>query len=111
MGDHRATIKMQIDFHGIHKECDMWINWNHWDESSVTGWLQTVHREGMAAYDQMVYESQRKERETRERKEELAELKRLKEKYEPFPLKTLEKAVDAARTTPRNEGEQDEQSL
>ena len=85
MGDHRASIKIRFEFHGVVKECDMWINYCA-DELGVDNRVIQLFREGyeegMEKYDQIVFRSQRVQREQETRRQEQEELKRLKEKYE-----------------------------
>jgi hypothetical protein len=88
MGDHRASIKIEMEFHGIKDKADMWINWG--DSTSeapgvdqrIIDWFRSMHERGMEKYSEMMYESQKEDREKAERERELAELERLKKKYE-----------------------------
>jgi hypothetical protein len=84
VGDHRASIKIEIEFHGIKREVDMWINYwpygceyEHVDDRIIE-FIRDVYHEGMAQYEEEMARIKECDRET----EEKAEWKRLKEKYE-----------------------------
>lgn len=87
MGDHRASIKIQFDFHGKTYEMDSWINYCDSDgngvDSRVIEFFGEAYRDGMARYAEEEYEYHRERRKREEKEKELAELKRLKTKYEP----------------------------
>ena len=84
MGDHRASIKIDMSFHGVKDSCDMWINYDglsgecHGVDDRVVEFIQSVYDRGIGKYqdDQEAYFSEQTE------KEEKEELKRLKAKYE-----------------------------
>lgn len=86
MGDHRASIKIEMEFHGVKDNCDMWINYSPTDccsmDERVIGFFRRIYDQGMAKYDteMAAYEFKRteKEREQAER----AEYERLKSKFE-----------------------------
>jgi hypothetical protein len=86
MGDHRANIKIEMEFHGIKKKCDMWINYVPGDEcwgvdDRIIDFIRDVYEKGMEEYNKemqkYVAEQYRKEIETQEK----TELKRLIKKY------------------------------
>ena len=77
MGDHRANIKIEVEFHGVKDSTDMWINWVEPMPSSVSDFLEKVYEEGMAKWDEKMKDYRAEQR----KQEELKELKRLKEKY------------------------------
>jgi hypothetical protein len=86
MGDHRASIKIEIEFHGVKKEADWWINYHDSDgngvDSRVSEFFSNVYFEGMLNHG---FEMQQfyKERDKKLAElNELQELKRLKDKYE-----------------------------
>lgn len=87
MGDHRASIKIEMEFHDVKKTCDMWVNYYPNGccgmDQRVIDFFDEVYNLGMANYNAMVakieYENDRAAREKRE----VAELKRLKSIYEP----------------------------
>ncbi len=88
MGDHRATIKIEMEFHGVKDSCDMWINWSprDWEcegvDYRVIEFIQKIYNKGIEKYNAQQEEywaqQRRKDVEVAERKE----LKRLKQKYE-----------------------------
>lgn len=86
MGDHRASIKIEMEFHGVKDTCDMWINYYPHEccgmDKRVIEFFKRIYDEGMDKYNAIVHESEKVEREKAEQKRELDELKRLKEKYE-----------------------------
>ena len=91
MGDHRCSIKIEMEFHGVKDHCDMWINYGgetgevEGVDDRVIKFIRSVYNRGMEKYnDEMddYYEEQHKE-ETE--KKEKAELERLKKKYESEP--------------------------
>jgi len=88
MGDHRISIKMEVEFHGVKEKADWWLSWSpHGSDCDgldqrLIDWFRDINDRGMAKYADMIYESQSEERERKERETELATLKRLKEKYE-----------------------------
>lgn len=86
MGDHRASIKIEMEFHGIKDKCEMYINYcpeyccNM--DSRVVEFIDNVYTRGMEAYDKLVAKAYAKEHKDRIENEEKAELDRLKKKYE-----------------------------
>ncbi len=87
MGDHRASIKMEVEMHGVKDKCDMWINWSPRDVDNVDHriieFVQNWADKAMGKYKAVMFESERESRERQQRDAELAQLARLKEKYEP----------------------------
>ena len=86
MGDHRISIKCEIEFHGVKDTCDMWLNFSDGECEGVhqclVDFARDVHRRGMDRwYDA---ESKRAMKDHRERIEavEKAQLADLKAKYE-----------------------------
>ena len=56
MGDHRASIKITAEMHGIKREADMWINYCDWQNSCgiderIIEFFQEWSEEAMIAYD------------------------------------------------------------
>ena len=88
MGDHRATVKIEMEFHGVKDKTDMWINWSDCFsecvgvDQRIIDFFRSINDRGMAKYADMVYEGQREERERAEREQELKTLAKLKKKYE-----------------------------
>ena len=86
MGDHRASIKIEMEFHGVKDKCDMWIN--YWPEGScnmdqrVIDFFDRVYQKGMDIYQDEVnkYEAERDKAEIEAN--EKAEYERLKTKFE-----------------------------
>lgn len=77
MGDHRASIKIQAEFHGVKRECDMWINWVQVMPSAVEDFFRELYNEGHIEYDLKMADYYAKQREEAEKKE----YERLKEKF------------------------------
>lgn len=84
MSDHRASIKIEMDFHGVKDECDMYINYipeADGVDQRIADFLLDVYWRGMDKYnDQREKEYQRRNKKKIEEKEK-AELERLKKKY------------------------------
>jgi hypothetical protein len=83
MGDHRARIKIEMEFHGVKDSCDMWIN--YWPDGEyadvddrIIQFIRQVYAEGMDVYEGRMRNIRKREVERRER----AELARLKAMYE-----------------------------
>lgn len=85
MGDHRASIKIEMEFHGVKEKTDMWINYFPHDccnmDRRVIEFFDDVYERGMAKYDKFVAKERAKERGKEIEEEEKAELKRLQKKY------------------------------
>lgn len=86
MGDHRANIKIEMEFHGIEDACDMWLNYSSGSydgvDDRIVKFISSVYERGMSKYNsemEEIYEEEHK-KETEER--ERAELARLKRKYD-----------------------------
>lgn len=84
MGDHRAIVKIEMEFHGIKDKCDMWIN--YWP-SNVEGvddriieFCRRIYEKGMAKYENEMAERLEKEYEQEIRQAEEKEFARLKAK-------------------------------
>lgn len=88
MGDHRANIKIEMEFHGVKNSCDMWINYSPRDydcdgvDYRVVAFFRRVYEQGMENYntEQKKYYAEQNKKEIE--KKEKAELERLKQKYE-----------------------------
>lgn len=86
MGDHRASIKCQVEMHGVEKTCDMWINWSPGFDGvdyRVIEFFRDWAEKARQKYDEELYEHQREQREKEQKDRELLELARLKKKYGP----------------------------
>jgi hypothetical protein len=82
MGDHRASIKIEMEFHGITSKTDLYINYApngccEMDER-VAEFFRNAYDKGMSEHDSGMAEYWKKRDEEKE-KEELA---RLKAKYD-----------------------------
>lgn len=87
MGDHRASIKIEMEFHGIKDKADMWINYDPYYCSTcnvdrrIVEFIQSVYNRGIEKYE----EAQRKYNEEQNKKrieaEERSTLERLEKKY------------------------------
>src|SRR5579862_8136084 len=60
MGEHRASIKIEMEFHGVKDTCDMWINYMG-DQSfcecegvddRVVKFVRSVYERGMVKYEE-----------------------------------------------------------
>ena len=85
MGDHRMSIKIEAEFHGVKEDCDMYINYipeSDGVDQGVADFFSDVYWHGMDKYNQKKekeYQRRNKEKiETAERKQ----LEALKKKYE-----------------------------
>ena len=91
MGDHRASVKITFEAHGITRKFDAWINWfpdSNGVDQRVVDFFRETWEECMAVYDEQVEEYHAKERERAEQ----AEYRRLQAKFGQ-----IEGAQDAAR--------------
>lgn len=84
MGDHRASIQITFEMHGIKKECDMWINW--WDNGNgiddrIIEFFSDASSEAMLKWNKIIYDSQKIEREKQVEENDFCEFQRLKKKY------------------------------
>lgn len=54
MGDHRALVKIEMEFHGVKDKTEMWINYfpNECDgvDDRILDFCRSVYEEGMARY-------------------------------------------------------------
>lgn len=88
MSDFRASIKIEFDFMDKTETADMYINYMGRDsecpglDDRVVKFFRDAYEAGMARYDSIVYEANRKSHEAEVENNERAELKRLKDKYE-----------------------------
>lgn len=91
MGDHRMSIKIQAEFHGIKRECDMYINWYPTEyheinsgtlDNRVIEFFTELVREGLEVYNDRVYEYKKKLKAKLQEENDKKEYERLKIKYE-----------------------------
>ncbi len=87
MGDHRFTITIKMEFHGVEEEWGpAWLNWSGGRDGidrRVTEFIESVRDRGYARFDDAMFkaeEARNKESIERTEREQLA---RLKAKYEP----------------------------
>jgi len=83
MGDHRAYIKIDFEFHGENYTMDANINYWGFDgvDERIIKFFEDSWSDGYGRFQDEVCESERKDRERKEKERELSELKRLKAKY------------------------------
>lgn len=88
MGDHRATIKLEMTIHGKTYRQDMWINYFP-DLDGIDGRIVEQFRawweDAKARYDAAEFDRTASLREAEDERRERAELARLKAKYEAQP--------------------------
>jgi len=86
MGDHRANIKIEMEFHGVKDSCDMWVNYSPEGccgmDQRVIDFFERVYKKGMAKYDRQMAEYEAERNKEAIEHAEKAELERLKAKYE-----------------------------
>lgn len=86
MGDHRASIKIEMEFHGVKDKTDMWVNYSPSDcfsmDQRVIEFFQSVYERGMAIYNRDMEDYYAKENKESIERAEREELERLKTKYE-----------------------------
>lgn len=92
MGDHRALIKIEFEFHGKTEEVEMWINWSPDSDgidARIREWFREKAEAGYARYEAMLKKRHKEEKAARpasnineEEEDERAELARLKAKYD-----------------------------
>ena len=85
MGDHRASIKIEVEFHGFKDKADMWINYCDSDgcgvDSRITEFFSNMYDEGMSRYRTEMYEYEEAKQELEQEEKDKAEYERLKLKY------------------------------
>lgn len=89
MGSHRASIKIEMEFHGVKDKADMWINYWPADccgmDKRVIEFFTKVYNEGMEKWNE---ENEKHDKKYKAEQLELAERKelaRLKDKYKFLP--------------------------
>lgn len=88
MGDHRASIKIEVEMHGVKDKADMWVNWSprEYDcpgvDYRVIEFFQNWSARAMEKWDNEQWKAGEEDRERKQRETELAELARLKSKYQ-----------------------------
>jgi hypothetical protein len=88
MGDHRASIKIQVSAHGIEDQCDMWINYwpddgGYGPDKRILDFFENWWKKARDKYDDEMeaYESSRNKERLKESRR--LEYERLKAEFEP----------------------------
>ncbi len=86
MGDHRCSIKIEMEFHGVKDKLDGYYSWFPGAvdgvDDRVIEFIRDVYQRGMEVYHEEVYEAQKEQKRAEIEKREREELERLKKKYE-----------------------------
>jgi hypothetical protein len=85
MGDHRANVKIEFEFHGKTYKMDAYINYfpeNGSVDERVTQFFESAYEDGISRYNEKIYKSQEKERKAKLEEDERSEYARLRSKYE-----------------------------
>ena len=87
MGDHRASIQIDFEMHGVKKQMDFWINWYSADgeiDKRILDFFEEAVEEAMQAYDkdQMEYRLEQQQLEQQKENIEKSEYERLKKIYD-----------------------------
>lgn len=89
MGSHRASIKIEMEFHGVKDKIDMWINYSpdgeYGIDNRIIEFVESVYDRGMVKYNKQMDKYWKEQNKEKIEKEEKAELERLKQKYESEP--------------------------
>ena len=85
MGDHRASIKIQFEMHGIKNETDMYVNW--WDngqgiDERIVDFFRESVEESMNKYEEELNKYRIEEKRKNQELYDKQEYARLKKKYE-----------------------------
>lgn len=91
MGDHRAHVMIEFDFHGKVYKCDMDINWC--PDSGTSGTIDrrveefflNAAEDGYARYLAKIEKDGQRNREREQEESDRREYGRLKQKFEPLP--------------------------
>lgn len=85
MGDHRASIQIKFEMHGIEKEIDMWINWydnGYGIDDRIIDFFQEASNEAINKHEQEVWEYNKAEREKKSLEEDKIKYEELKKRFE-----------------------------
>ena len=93
MGDLRADIKIEIDFIGIKKKQEFWINYCgdylsaecYGVDNRIVEFFRDIYEKGIEKYDRILQEQYEKEHKKEIEENEKKELKRLQNKYQENP--------------------------
>ena len=80
MGEHRASIKIEMEVHGKSYEVDMWINYfpeHDGADSRVAEWFNTSWEDSLIEYERLAAQYDAEDRERSDR----ATFERLAKKY------------------------------
>ena len=84
MGDHRASVKLSFDMHGVKKETEMWINYYPNEcgiDSRIIEFFEECHMEAMEKWHEMSRKAEEKENKLADEQRDLREFRRLSKKY------------------------------
>ncbi len=84
MGDHRVSIKINFEMHGLKRKHECWLNWSDGIPEDFSRMIESWKDEAMERFlqEDMDYQEELRQQKLRQvEKEERATLKRLKEKY------------------------------
>ena len=84
MGDHRASVKVKFEMHGIKAEQEWWMNW--FDDGSgcdrrIVEWFEEQSRKAMAKYEDELWEDQKEARAAKEEEDARKQYKELTERF------------------------------
>lgn len=86
MGDHRASIKIEFEFHGKTYKMDSWVNYfpdGDGVDRRVQEFFEKAYNDGMRRYQDELFEADRERREREQEEADRAEYARLKAKFGP----------------------------
>jgi hypothetical protein len=86
MGDHRANIVIEFDFHGKKYKYDAWLNYFPNDAGNdirVMEFFQESYEDGMRRYEEQMAEIHRKANKEQIEREEKQLYENLKKKFAP----------------------------
>jgi len=85
MGDHRASIKIKMEFHGIKDSVELDINYfpgsSDGVDERVIEFFRSVYDRGIAKYDNMIADMYEKQAQDQIEEAERKQLAQLKKKY------------------------------
>lgn len=84
MGDHRVSIKINFEMHGLKKKYDAWLNWSDCIPEDISSMIEKWKDDAMDKFyaeDEKYRAKQEKLKLMQVENEERALLEKLKEKY------------------------------
>ena len=83
VGDHRASIKIEFEMHGIKRQCDMYINYYACDsiDRRVLEFFENAVEDAMDAYNKKMRENNINKIDKEMELHDLEEFERLKMKF------------------------------